>query len=153
MTASASVDTATPSREECSAEEAMSEQQCADFEEQQQQLRASMRDLSLHISLKEELVRELARSEQASRSAVSSYRARLDEMSAEISKLQAELATTRGEMEQAERQVGRSEGEKQRLRAQYERRLKQRHSREITNVTDNSSNFIEFQFIRPQDDE
>ena len=48
-------------------------------------------------------------------------RARLDEMSAEISNLQTELATTRAEMEQAERQAGRSEGEKDRLRAQYER--------------------------------
>ena len=115
-------------RSQCSAEEAMSEQQAADFEEQQQQLRASMRDLSLHISLKEELVRELVQHEQASRSAASSYRARLDEMSAEINKLQTELATTRGEMEQAERQAGRSEGEKQRLRAQYERRLKQTES-------------------------
>ena len=63
-------------RSQYSAAEAMSEQQGADFEAQQQQLRASMRDLSLNIRLKEELIRELVRSEQAPR--VTSPRSRRD---------------------------------------------------------------------------
>ena len=44
-----------------------SEQQCADFEQQQQTLHGQMRDLSLNIRLKEELIRDLSRSEQESR--------------------------------------------------------------------------------------
>ncbi|KAL1508618.1 hypothetical protein AB1Y20_004715 [Prymnesium parvum] len=96
-----------------------------DFEAQQQRVEASMRDLTLNIRLKEELIRDLSRSEEESRAAAATYQQKLAQMSSEIASLQEQLGKTRHEMETAERQVGRSEEEKRRLRASYERRLRE----------------------------
>ena len=112
-------------RTQYSAAEAQTQAQTMHFEEQQHRLEASVRDLTLNIRLKEELIRDLSRSEEESRSVVGTYQQKLHEMSSEISQLQDELSRTRGEMESAERQADRSEEEKQRLRLDYERKLRE----------------------------
>ena len=96
-----------------------------DFEAQQEKYSASVRDLTLNIRLKEELIRELTRADEESRNVVTSYQHRLREMSERISSLQEELQSTKQEMEVAERQAGRSEEQKARLRNEYEKRLRE----------------------------
>ena len=96
-----------------------------DYAQQQQRLDSSERDLAQNIKLKEELIRDLTKADEESKSVVSSYQARLREMSERIVRLQEQLQQTKQEMESAERQAGKSEEMKARLRADYERRLRE----------------------------
>lgn len=112
-------------RSQWDAAEAQAEALTMDFEATQQRLEASVRDLTLNIRLKEELIRDLSRSEEECRNAASSYQQKLLAMSSEITALQEQLTKTRHEMESAEKQADRSEEEKRRLRAAYEKRLRE----------------------------
>ena len=120
-------------RSQWSQAEAQTQALAMDFEEQQRRLEASVRDLTLNIRQKEQLIRDLSKAEEESRSVVGTYQHKLHQMSQEISLLQEELSLTRTEMESAERQAGRSEEQKQRLRQDYEKKLREtdRHLNEV----------------------
>ena len=96
-----------------------------DFAQQQERLGSSVQDLALNIRLKEELIRDLTKADEQSRSAVSAYQTQLKQMSDRVAALQGQLQQLQSEMETAERQAGKSEEQKSRLRTDYEKRLRE----------------------------